>query len=85
MKHDPNDPFCPCEDCMTVAEKVEQELRQSKPTAINRQDPAWAQFAAAAIPYNWNDRTTDETVYYSADFADAMIRERDRRDREERP
>lgn len=55
-----------------------------KPTAINRQDPAWAMFAAAVIPiYAQVQMACPYTI--CADFADAMIRERDRRDREERP
>ncbi len=59
----------------------------TKPPAINRKDdPAWAMFAAAAIArYSVVNYTYNETIRNCADFADAMIRERDRRDREERP
>lgn len=48
-----------------------------EPEKINRLDPAWAMFAAAYL--SWDSAN----VTSCADFADAMIRERDRRDREE--
>lgn len=56
----------------------------TKPPAINRKDdPAWAMFAAAAT-MAWR-MENGYAVTMAADYADAMIRERDRRNREERP
>lgn len=54
------------------------DTQEPKPQKINRMDPAWAQFAAAAMVETYNK------VELSCDIADAMLRERDRRDREER-
>lgn len=77
------------------------EAQATKPPAINRMDPAWVMFAAAMLPvlveplgnadkrallaeFGTDNSATIATIG-AADFADAMLRERDRRDREERP
>lgn len=55
---------------------------------INRQDPQWGMFAAAFLTQPWHPDmgwSPSPSPQMCADFADAMIRERDRRDREERP
>lgn len=55
--------------------------QEPKPQKINRLDPAWAQFAASVA----HDASLSHgaRAIYCAEFADAMLRERDRRDREE--
>ena len=66
------------------------DTQEPKPQKINRLDPAWAVFAAAASQCLFNrdmaigiSNAPFGTAQVAADFADAMIRERDRRDREE--
>lgn len=59
----------------------------TKPPAINRMDPAWAMFAAAYLTQPWDPGmgwSPGASPQMCADFADDMIRERDRRDRDER-
>lgn len=56
--------------------------QEPKPQKINRLDPAWAQFAAACVSAA-DSYAPHNRVHDCADFADAMLRERDRRDREE--
>jgi hypothetical protein len=53
---------------------------------INRQDPAWAVFAAGFMAQPWHPDmgwSACPSPQACAEFADAMIRERDRRDRED--
>ena len=58
-------------------------MSETKPPAINRLDPAWAMFAAKGLD-KYKHGNHEQMVRYSCDLADDMIRERDRRDREER-
>ena len=67
------------------------DTQETKPAKIDRMDPAWAMFAAAASQCLFNrdmaigiSNAPSGTAQVAADFADAMLRERDRRDREER-
>ena len=72
---------------------AEVEAETPSPGTINRLDPAWAMFACVAAQGRtggFGATYPEEYQYvpvevFAADFADAMIRERDRRDREERP
>ena len=65
---------------------TEEEEAIMEPPAINRLDPLWVAISAAALSYYLNeDFNVMDRVDNAADHADAMIRERDRRDREERP
>lgn len=68
--------------------------QEPKTPRLNRLDPAWAHFAASIAERTWDACTyphpalNDEHVKAKiietcADFADAMLRERDRRDRED--
>ena len=68
----------------------------TKPPAINRMDPLWGQCAASIAERTWDgyshphpalndDGVMEKIIATCADFADAMLRERDKRDREERP
>lgn len=55
--------------------------QEPKPQKINRMDPLWGMFAAAAVPLSTGH--IEDRAKWCADFADAMLRERGRRDREE--
>lgn len=58
-------------------------MNETKPPTINRLDPAWAQFAASTLQAALTSGY-GYSYQHACDHADAMIRERDRRDREER-
>lgn len=66
--------------------EAESDTQEPKPQKINRLDPAWAQFAVGYLRVMdmKNVINDDEMIELPADFADAMLRERDRRDRGER-
>lgn len=69
---------------MQVAPSTGTMSDTTEPTAINRLDPLWVAISAAALSYYLNeDFNVEDRAYNAALHADAMLRERDRRDREE--
>lgn len=64
-------------------------MSETKPPTIDRKDPLWGMFASAIararlVGHQLTRDDVELAPIMCADFADAMIRERDRRDRDER-